>query len=83
MTKESFNRAEELLPLIADTKAQIAKWESALSFKYSGEIPTNFETKNGYTWVSAKHLPFEIAKVLSIAGFKKELEQLEKEFNSL
>lgn len=83
MTAESFKRAGELLPLIESAKTNIAKWECAISFKGFGEIPTRFEINNNYSYLSAKHIPFEVARALSIVGFKKELEQLENEFNSL
>jgi hypothetical protein len=82
MTGESFKRAEELLPKIAATKTNIDRWEKATSFKGSAEIGSNFPNQN-YSYVHAKHIPFDVAKALSLAGYKKELEQLENEFNSL
>jgi len=84
MKIESYKRAEELLPLIDAVKDNIKRWESVSHFYSSSEIKCGFNSGTGnYSYVRPKHIPFEVAKALSLAGYKKELEQLENEFNSL
>lgn len=81
MTVESHKRASELLPLIEEAKTNLDKWEKAKSFASTANC--NFTQSTGYSYVSLKHLPFDIIRIISIDGFKKELAALEREFNSL
>lgn len=84
MTPEGFKKAQDLLPLIEVAKTNLNRWETATSFKSGAEISCHFEGgKTNYSYVKPHHIPFEVAKALSIAGYKKELEKLENEFNSL
>lgn len=83
MTEESHQRATELLKLIGQAKTNLDKWEKAQSFTGCGEVTCNFHNSTGYSFVLLSHVPFNIAKTLSIEGYKNELESLEKEFNAL
>lgn len=84
MTKEALKRATELEPLIANAKLHIDKWEKAASFISQPHVNAFFPSGNaGYSYLDIKHIPFEVAKAISLAGFRKELQQLEDEFNSL
>lgn len=84
MTEKNLERANQLRPLIAAAKDNIARWDSATSFKSSSEISCLFQSGTGnYSYVRPAHIPFDVAKALSLAGYNKELKQLEDEFNSL
>lgn len=82
MTQESFQRASELLPLIAKAKANIIRWEEAYSYRGTGHVDCCSKSSS-YSSASAIHVPFDVAKALSLDGFRKELKTLEDEFNSL
>lgn len=83
MTKESHQRASEILPLIENAKAHLNKWEAAISFKDDAEIGSLFNYRDRYTWLSAKHIPFDLIKPVVIDRYRKEIKALEDEFNAL
>lgn len=83
MTKESHQRGSELLPLIEEAKNNLNRWETAISFRDGARILCEFRSNSGYDYVSSRHIPFEVVKTLSIDSYRKEIEALEKEFNSL
>jgi hypothetical protein len=84
MTKEALQRAIELEPLIKMVKDNIDRWECARSFAGYAEIKAIFVGDRGnYSYVKPTHIPFDVAKAISLDGFRKELKKLEDEFNSL
>jgi hypothetical protein len=84
MTKENLGRANELLPLIAKAKLNVEKWENVTHFETNPGIQCYFnECMKGCSYVDATYIPFDVAKALSLDGFRKELKKLEDEFNAL
>lgn len=84
MTTESLQRATELQPLIEKAKENIIKWEKATSFKTNASIDALFsDGTTRYSCLYIAHVPFDIFRVISLDGYRKELQRLEDEFNSL
>lgn len=82
MTDVNLQRANELKPLIAKVKENIARWEDAYDYRSEGYVDVS-SSGSSYNSASMIHVPFDVVKTLSLHGFRKHLEKLENEFNSL
>lgn len=80
MTEERLKKANELLERIKEYQKEIASWKMAVSFR-NKEISLrsddmSYEVRTGF-------IDFEVAKTLTLARLKKDLEVLETEFKNL
>lgn len=80
MTEERLKKANELLERIKEYQKEIASWKMAVSFR-NKEVSlrsddTSYEVRTGF-------IDFEVAKTLTLARLKKDLEVLETEFKNL
>lgn len=80
MLIENLKKANELADKIKKCKDQIKIWENCISY-----YDDSFRIKTIDSWgtVYMKHMPFDILKTISLDGFKKELKELETEFENL
>lgn len=78
MTQETLKRAIELLRNIDNLKDQRNKW-----FNTNGLYSVRLKDGNAYTPAQTNYIDFEVLKTLVLAKINKELEQLQKEFDSL
>lgn len=82
MKIENLERGNQLQPLIANAKKNIEIWGKATSFT-TNNIDAILSSGQEYTCLNIKYIPFDVAQALSLAGFRKELQRLEDEFNAL
>jgi hypothetical protein len=80
MTEERLKKANELLERIKEYQKEIASWKMAVSFR-NKEVSLrsddmSYEVRTGF-------IDFEVAKTLTLARLKKDLEVLETEFKNL
>jgi hypothetical protein len=79
MTKENYLIGEGLLDSIEKAKKQFNIWERATEFN---SVYISIKGLGG-EYVSHKHMPFDIIKAIVIDAYKKELAELESEFEKL
>nr|DAP81587.1 MAG TPA: hypothetical protein [Caudoviricetes sp.] len=80
MTEERLKKANELLERIKEYQKEIASWKMAVSFR-NKEVSLRSDDM-GYE-VRTGFIDFEVAKTLTLARLKKDLEVLETEFKNL
>ena len=82
MKVEDIKRAVELEKEIAECNHQIDKWNNIESLSHI--LGASFtKGNNGWSQISSKHIPITVIRAVSLEGFKKDLEELQKELASL
>lgn len=80
MTEERLKKANELLERIKEYQKEIASWKMAVCFR-NKEVSLRSDDMSNE--VRTGFIDFEVAKTLTLARLKKDLEVLETEFKNL
>lgn len=85
MKSESLNRGKKIQEELEKLRKYLKEWENAIGWHswIHAETPREGYTVNDIVQISPKYAPFDVVKIMSIDGFKKEIASLEEEFENL